>query len=106
MTRLLATLALLLSACDHDPGPMKLPSHEDVPLSPLPPASTPEPVSAPPAAATPPSAVKRAPCVNDQSCNDDESVSTLWGKCTPLGTCECSAGFELNPRGRCQKPIQ
>ena len=51
-----------------------------------------------------PIAGKRAPCANDQSCNDDESVSALWGKCTPLGVCECKPGFELNPRGRCQKP--
>jgi len=49
---------------------------------------------------------KRAPCANDQSCNDDESISALWGKCTPLGVCECKAGFELNPRGRCQKPAK
>jgi len=53
-----------------------------------------------------PPAGKRAPCANDQSCNDDESVSALWGKCTPLGVCECKAGFELNPRGRCQKPAK
>jgi hypothetical protein len=62
---------------------------------------------APPVAAVTPSATpptgKRVPCANDQSCNDDESVSALWGKCTPLGVCECKAGFELNPRGRCQK---
>ena len=64
---------------------------------------------APAVATTTPSAPpagKRAPCANDQSCNDDESVSALWGKCTPLGVCECKPGFELNPRGRCQKPAK
>jgi hypothetical protein len=50
-----------------------------------------------------PPAGKRSPCANDQSCNDDEAVSALWGKCTPLGVCECKPPFELNPRGRCQK---
>ena len=59
--------------------------------------------SAPPS--TPP-AGKRAPCTTDQACNDDESVSALWGKCTALGVCECKPGFELNPRGRCQKPAK
>jgi hypothetical protein len=62
-----------------------------------------------PAVATTPSAppaAKRAPCANDQSCNDDESVSALWGKCTPQGVCDCKPGFELNPRGRCQKPAK
>jgi hypothetical protein len=49
---------------------------------------------------------KRSPCTTDQACNDDESVSALWGKCTPLGVCECKPGFELNPRGRCQKPVK
>lgn len=61
---------------------------------------------APAAAPTnpPPTAAgKRAPCATDQSCNDDETVSALWGKCTPLGVCECKPGFELNPRGKCQK---
>jgi hypothetical protein len=58
-----------------------------------------------PAPSAPP-AGKRAPCANDQSCNDDESVSSLWGKCTPLGACECKPGFELNPRGRCGKPAK
>jgi hypothetical protein len=53
-----------------------------------------------------PPAGKRAPCANDQSCNGDESVSALWGKCTALGVCECKPGFELNPRGRCQKPAK
>ena len=61
------------------------------------------------AAATPPPGPpsgKRAPCTTDQACNEDESVSSLWGKCTPLGVCECKAGFELNPKGRCQKPAK
>jgi hypothetical protein len=61
------------------------------------------------AAAPPPPAApagKRPPCNTDQSCNDDDSVSALWGKCTPLGVCECKPGFELNPRGRCQKAVK
>lgn len=62
------------------------------------PATTPVPSSAP--------AGKRPPCNTDQSCNDDESISALWGNCTPLGVCECKPGFELNPRGRCQKPAK
>jgi hypothetical protein len=53
-----------------------------------------------------PPAGKRPPCTTDQSCNDDDSISALWGKCTPLGVCECRPGFELNPRGRCQKPAK
>jgi len=53
-----------------------------------------------------PPAGKRPPCTTDQSCNDDDSISALWGKCTALGVCECKAGFELNPRGRCQKPAK
>jgi hypothetical protein len=62
---------------------------------------------APAATAAPPRAAgKRPPCTTDQSCNDDESISALWGKCTPLGVCECVPGFELNPRGRCQKPAK
>jgi hypothetical protein len=63
----------------------------------------PAPSTAPAAASGAPMG-KRAPCQNDQSCNEDESVSALWGKCTSLGVCECKPGFELNPRGRCQKP--
>ena len=53
-----------------------------------------------------PASGKRAPCTlgADQTCNDDPSVSALWGHCTELGVCECAAGFELNPRGRCQAP--
>lgn len=63
---------------------------------------------APAAPAPPPGAPagKRAPCTTDQSCNADESISSLWGKCTALGVCECKPGFELNPRGQCQKPTQ
>jgi len=45
---------------------------------------------------------KRPPCDTDQSCNEDAAASALWGKCTSLGVCECQAGFELNPKGRCQ----
>lgn len=100
-----ACLALALVACDHDPKPLKVPTHDDVPV---PPATEIKPPPAPPPATTGSAepAGKRAPCANDQSCNDDESVSALWGKCTPLGTCECAPGFELNPRGRCQKPVK
>jgi hypothetical protein len=82
---------------------MKVPTSEDVPV---PPAT--EVAPRPPPAALPSGvpAGKRAPCANDQSCNDDETVSALWGRCTALGTCECVAGFELNPRGRCQKAVK
>lgn len=65
---------------------------------------------APAAASTAPTpaapAGKRSPCTTDQTCNDDESVSALWGRCTPLGVCECKPSFELNPRGRCQKSVK
>jgi hypothetical protein len=97
------SLALALLGCNRDPGPMKVPTSQDVPV---PPATAITPPPPPPPSAAPPAAGKRAPCANDQSCNDDESVSALWGKCTPLGTCECVAGFELNPRGRCQKAVK
>jgi hypothetical protein len=63
----------------------------------------PAPSAAAPVAAP---AGKRAPCTSDQSCNDDPAVSALWGKCTPLGVCECKPGFELNPGGHCQKPVK
>lgn len=63
--------------------------------------ASPEAEGEAPAAAA---AGKRAPCTlgADQTCNDDERISALWGRCTELGVCECSPGFELNPRGRCQ----
>lgn len=103
----LALLVLATTGCDHEPKPMKVPTHQDVPVPPATAITPPEaPPPAPPAASSVAPAGKRAPCVNDQSCNDDESVSALWGKCTPLGTCECIAGFELNPRGRCQKAVK
>ena len=49
---------------------------------------------------------KRPPCTQgaDQSCNADPAVSSLWGRCTELGVCECNDGFELNPLGLCQPP--
>jgi hypothetical protein len=106
MTLRLVALALALSACNHDPGPMKVPTSDDVPVPPATAVSPPEAAPAPNAAPPPPASGKRAPCANDQSCNDDESVSALWGKCTALGTCECVAGFELNPRGRCQRAVK
>lgn len=106
MVRQFATFLLTLAACacNRDPGPMKVPTSEDVPVPPATAISAEPPPPAPPGA--PPASSKRPPCTNDQSCNDDEAVSALWGKCTPLGTCECVAGFELNPRGRCQRPVQ
>lgn len=88
---------------------MKVPTHDDVPVPPateIAPTPAPSEVAPPPPAGSAEPSSKRAPCANDQSCNDDESVSALWGKCTPLGTCECSPGFELNPRGRCQKALK
>jgi hypothetical protein len=62
--------------------------------------SDPEPVASPPAG-------KRAPCTvgADQTCNEDPSVSSLWGRCTEAGTCECKSGFELSPSGYC-RPLQ
>jgi hypothetical protein len=69
------------------------------------PAESPASVEPPGAepSALPPSN-KRAPCTlgEDQTCNGDASVSALWGRCTELGVCECQAGFELDPLGRCQ----
>lgn len=62
--------------------------------------------AATPVPATAGSDAKRPPCSTDQSCNDDESVSSLWGTCTALGVCECKPGFELNPRGRCQRAVR
>jgi hypothetical protein len=47
---------------------------------------------------------KRAPCTTDQSCNDDPSVSALWGRCTPLGVCECKEGFERSPTSDLCRP--
>lgn len=106
MASRLVVMALLLVACNRDPGPMKVPTHQDVPVPPATAIPPPEAAPAPAPDSTAPGAGKRAPCLNDQSCNDDESVSALWGKCTPLGTCECVSGFELNPRGRCQKAVK
>jgi len=97
--------ALTLVACHQDPAPMKVPTNQDVPLPPAT-ALPAEAASSQAPSAPPPPAGKRAPCASDQSCNDDESVSALWGKCTALGTCECVAGFELNPRGRCEKTLK
>lgn len=47
---------------------------------------------------------KRPPCTlgADQTCNADPSVSSLWGRCTELGVCECQSGFVVDPLGRCQ----
>ena len=103
MLRWLAGLSLAFVACNRDPAPLKVPTKQEVPVPP----STALSAEPPPAAtAGPPPSGKRAPCNSDQSCNDDETVSALWGKCTALGTCECRAGFELNPRGRCQKAVE
>jgi hypothetical protein len=65
------------------------------------------PVSgAAPESASPPGAPqgKRAPCTTDQSCNDDTSVSALWGRCSPLGVCECKEGFERSPTSDLCRP--
>lgn len=66
------------------------------------PAATSEtaPVAGPPSG-------KRSPCTfgADQTCNEDPRVSSLWGRCTEAGTCECKPGFELGPSGYC-KPLQ
>jgi hypothetical protein len=106
-------LVLLLGVSCHarqqPAGPAESPP-PSAPLAEAPPpavAAGAEPPASPeePATAAPPSG-KRAPCTSDQACNDDESVSALWGTCTPLGVCECKPGFELNPRGRCQNPVQ
>lgn len=63
------------------------------------PANTSEP---PPSANA--SSGKRVPCTfgADQSCNEDPRVSSIWGRCTELGTCECNTGFELGPSGYCR----
>jgi len=47
---------------------------------------------------------KRAACTfgADQTCNEDPRVSSIWGRCTEHGTCECNAGFELGPSGYCK----
>ena len=66
----------------------------------------PAPVATPPAPVGSTGSQKRPPCSSDQSCNDDETVSALWGTCTALGVCECKPGFELNARGRCQRPAR
>jgi hypothetical protein len=47
---------------------------------------------------------KRAPCTTDQSCNENTSVSALWGRCTPLGVCECKDGFERSPTSDLCRP--
>jgi hypothetical protein len=104
MKLLFGWASLALVACHQDPAPMTVPTTQDVPVPPAT-AIPPEPASAQPPPLAPP-AGKRAACASDQSCNDDESASGLWGKCTALGTCECAAGFELNPRGRCQKAVK
>ena len=59
-----------------------------------------------PSPTSPSSDAKRPPCTTDQSCNEEEAVSALWGSCTALGVCECKPGFELNARGRCQRPVR
>jgi hypothetical protein len=85
MTRALVLVVLALASCKADVAPE---------------AEAP----APPAAE---SSGKRTPCTlgQDQTCNDNPAVSALWGRCTELGVCECKAGFELAPWGRC-RPAQ
>jgi hypothetical protein len=100
-------LALALLACSSDRAPLKEPTLHGDPNSQAPSALHDAPLPAQsPAAEPPPPSVKRPPCSSDQTCNDDETINALWGKCTPLGVCECMPGFELNPRGRCQKPVK
>lgn len=69
-------------------------------------SSEPAKTSEPAPVASPPSG-KRAPCTlgADQTCNEDPRVSSIWGRCTEHGTCECKAGFELGPSGYC-RPLQ
>jgi hypothetical protein len=45
-----------------------------------------------------------SPCTPgmDWTCNDDPRISSLWGRCNALGTCECNPGFQLSARGRCR----
>jgi hypothetical protein len=39
----------------------------------------------------------------DQTCNDDASYSGIAGTCTKNDTCDCFAGFSINPAtGRCK----
>ena len=68
--------------------------------------SEPTNTNAPPSSSNAPSG-KRVPCTfgADQTCNDDPKVSSLWGRCTELGACECKPGFELGPSGYC-RPAQ
>ncbi|HWA75479.1 MAG TPA: hypothetical protein VG937_24255 [Polyangiaceae bacterium] len=91
----------ILPACAGEAPPPAAP-----PSTPSPSASV-EPEAPPPTSTgvTAKPAGKRAPCQlgADQQCNEDPSVSALWGRCTELGVCECKPGFELNPKGRCQK---
>lgn len=57
------------------------------------------------ASAAAPAAGKRPPCTlgADQECNDEPAVSSLWGRCTELGVCECKPGFERSVEsGRCR----
>jgi len=72
---------------------------------PVPQPSEPANTSEPPPSANAPSG-KRVPCTfgADQACNEDPRVSSLWGRCTQLGTCECNPGFELGPSGYCRPP--
>jgi hypothetical protein len=58
--------------------------------------------------AAPQGAGKRAPCTfgADQSCNEDPSVSSLWGRCTEYGVCECHPGFELSPESALCRPAR
>ncbi|HEU5075842.1 MAG TPA: hypothetical protein VFU02_16730 [Polyangiaceae bacterium] len=70
-------------------------------------SSEPLNTSEPPRAASPPPSGKRGACTvgADQTCNEDPRVSSLWGRCTELGTCECKPGFEVGPSGYC-RPLQ
>lgn len=82
-----------------EPAEVTAPRVESTPES----SSLPVSGAAPQAPAGTPSG-KRAPCTTDQSCNDDPSVSALWGRCTPLGVCECRDGFERSPTSDLCRP--
>lgn len=89
-----------------EPAEVTAPRVESTPESNTLPVSGAAPEEAPagPGASGSPARGKRAPCTTDQSCNDDPAVSALWGRCTPLGVCECKDGFERSPASDLCRP--
>ena len=85
-----------------EPAEVTAPRVESTPDSNTLPVSGAAPEEAPASAGAPRG--KRAPCTTDQSCNDDPAVSALWGRCTPLGVCECKDGFERSPTSDLCRP--